>query len=260
MEPSAAHRQSDLQTLARYLARRDVPSLDPGALPPRFDVLVLCGSAVLRSVELAAQAFHDGVAGAILVSGGFGHSTPHLVAAVRGHPTYADVQAQDRPEAAILAELLRRHLAVPAAAVTTEERSTNCGQNAELSLRVLSGWAGRPSVLLVQDPTMQRRTHAGFAHHQRHRTDPLDVVSHAPFVPAVGVDGVGAPDGSGEVVWTHERFTSLVVGEVRRLHDDEHGYGPRGAGFIGHVDVPEAVLAAYRRLRGTLPAPLRDRR
>jgi len=35
---------------------------------------------------------------------------------------------------------------------------------------------------------------------------------------------------------------------VRRLRDDEHGYGPRGAGFIDHVDVPPDVLAAARRL------------
>jgi hypothetical protein len=157
------------------------------------------------------------------------------------------VATEGRPEAAILADVLVHHLDVPQEAVTTEEESRHCGENAELSLRVLAGRGGRPSVLLVQDPTMQRRTHASFDHHQRGGEQPLDVVSHAPFVPVVGTDGVG--DGQGGIGWTLDRFTSLALGEVRRLRDDAEGYGPRGAGFIGHVDVPEPVQAAYLRLR-----------
>ncbi len=94
---------------------------------------------------------------------------------------------------------------------------------------------------------MQRRTHASVDHHQRGSARPLDVVSHAPFVPVVHTDGAG--DGVGASSWTLLRFTSLVLGEVRRLSDDAEGYGPRGAGFIGHVDVPDPVRAAYRRLR-----------
>ena len=45
-----------------------------------------------------------------------------------------------------------------------------------------------------------------------------------------------------------ERFISLLLGEIPRLHDDEAGYGPRGKGFIAHVDVPEDILEAYRQL------------
>jgi len=41
------------------------------------------------------------------------------------------------------------------------------------------------------------------------------------------------------------------VGGGPGLHDDEAGYGPRGKGFIAHVDVPEDTLEAYRQL---LPA------
>ena len=32
------------------------------------------------------------------------------------------------------------------------------------------------------------------------------------------------------------------------LKDAPGGYGPRGAGFIAHVDIPDAVLAAHARL------------
>ena len=240
---------ADLQVVGRYLARRDVGSLDPAELGRTFDVLVLCGSGVLATVDLAAQAFQDGVVGSILVTGGVGHSTPYLAEAVRDHPAYADVPTEGRPEAAVIAEILERHRGVPAARISTEEQATNCGENAELSLRMLVGRAGTTSLLLVQDPTMQRRTHASFDHHQRLLGTGFEVVSQAPFVPVVRPDGVG--NGSGDTTWTHARYASLALGEVRRLHDDGDGYGPRGAGFIDHVDVPDEVLAASRRLRTT---------
>jgi hypothetical protein len=245
MDPRRAA-PADLEVVARYLARRDVASLDPTTCGA-CDALVLCGSGVPATVEVAAQAFHDGVAGSILVTGGLGHSTPHLVEAVRTHPSYGDVPTTDRPEAAIIGEILRRHLGVPAEAITTEEHARHCGENAELSLRIL---AERPSVrrvVLLQDPTMQRRTHANFDHNQRLLGTHLDVVSFAPFVPTDGEP------------WGEDRFVSLLLGEVRRLHDDEHGYGPRGAGFLDHVDVPGDVLAAADRLGQAFPN-LRSRR
>jgi hypothetical protein len=51
-------------------------------------MLVLMGSAVLEPVEVAARALHSGATGRILVSGGIGHSTPHLYEAIARHPTY----------------------------------------------------------------------------------------------------------------------------------------------------------------------------
>ena len=127
----------------------------------------------------------------------------------------------------------------------------------ELSLRILASHGDRQSVLLVQDPTMQRRTHASFDHHQRLLGSRLEVVSQAPFVPVVRTSGVG--DRTGGSAWTLHRFASLAVGEVRRLHDDPEGYGPRGAGFIDHVDVPDEVLAASRRLQVTQWVTFGDR-
>ena len=55
----------------------------------------------------------------------------------------------------------------PAAALTIEEESTNCGENAEFSLRLLARWSDVRTAVVVQDPTMQRRTHASFDHHLR---------------------------------------------------------------------------------------------
>ena len=239
---------SDLELVGRYLARRDLPSLEAATSEAPFDVLLLCGSGVAATVEVTARAFHDGIVRRILVTGGVGHSTPYLVEAVAAHPTWHDVPTAGRPEAAVIAEVLRRHLDVPAGAITTEEQATNCGENAELSLRLLPAH-GR--LLLVQDPTMQRRTHASLDHHQRLRGSRLEVVSQAPFVPVVRSDGVG--DVAGPPAWTLDRFASLALGEVSRLTDDAGGYGPRGTGFIDHVEVPGEVLAAAERLAQAFP-------
>jgi len=239
--PSAGQRvREDLERIARFLARRDVEVVE-GA-----DVLVLCGSAVLASVQVAADAWHRGGAAHVLVTGGTGHSTTFLQDAVAGHPRYGDVPTAGRSEAAVLADLLRTHHDVPDAAVWVEEESTNCSENAEFSVDLLHRRAGPVhSLVLVQDPTMQRRTHACFERSLRRDAGAV-VHSHAPFVPDVTDGGVRAPDG--RVAWSLERFTTLVLGEVRRLHDDEDGYGPRGAGYIDHVDVPGEVLDAYHRL------------
>ena len=67
--PAGAQVRDDMNRIAAYLARRDFTSLSP-AVVPRADVLVLCGSAVLAAIDVAATAFHDGVADRLLVSWG----------------------------------------------------------------------------------------------------------------------------------------------------------------------------------------------
>ena len=71
-------------------------------------MLVLCGSAVLRSLTVAAQALHEGVSAWILVTGGVGHSTSYLREAVAAHPTYADTETAGRSEVGVIAEILVR--------------------------------------------------------------------------------------------------------------------------------------------------------
>ena len=59
------------------------------------------------------------------------------------------------------------------------------GRRTELSVELLLRQGIRPrSLLLVQDPTMQRRTHASFERALR-RLPGTVVLSHAPFVPTV---------------------------------------------------------------------------
>jgi len=60
-----------------------------------------------------------------------------------------------------------------------------------------------------------------------------------------------APDG--RAMWPRDRWISLVMGEVPRLRDERHGYGPRGRGFIAHVDVPDEVELAHAALLDAHP-------
>ena len=242
----------DMNLIASYLARRDPETLSEADA----DVLVLCGSAVLAAVETAAEALHEELVPRVLVAGGVGHSTGYLCDAVRRHPRYRDVQTESRSEAAIIADILRMHHRVPEAAISLEEESTNCGENASFALAVLQRQPQPArSILLIQDPTMQRRTHACFERGLRDVRG-VSVSSYAPFVPVVTNGDVKAPDGS--TVWSLQRFTALLLGEMRRLHDTEDGYGPSGVDFFDHIDIPSEVMDAYRRLAATHPGSTRE--
>jgi hypothetical protein len=105
---------------------------------------------------------------------------------------------------------------------------------------------------------MQRRTHECFRRSLQDAAG-VRVMSYAPFVPTISDhDGRNVHDEQGRAVWTVTRFTALLLGEMRRLYDDEHGYGPRGADFIDHVDIPGEVMDAYQRLVVTLPHSVRE--
>ena len=49
-------------------------------------------------------------------------------------------------------------------------------------------------------------------------------------------------------MWEIDRYISLLMGEIPRLSDDENGYGPKGKGFIAHVDIPSEVRNAFDEL------------
>jgi uncharacterized SAM-binding protein YcdF (DUF218 family) len=148
------------------------------------------------------------------------------------------IAAEGRPESHIFRDLLVRD-GVDPGAIQVEDRSTNCGENAEFCRRLVRD---ERSLLLIQDPTMQRRTHACFERAFRDLPG-VELISFAPEVP--------------RAAWPRERFVSLVLGEIRRLRDDADGYGPRGLNFIDHVDVPPDVNLAYRNVAAAYPELVR---
>ncbi|GAD98582.1 hypothetical protein NECHADRAFT_86480 [Paecilomyces variotii No. 5] len=130
--------------------------------------------------------------------------------------------------------------------------------------------------LLIQDPTMMLRTKASFERAYDDMQPAREIICFPTFVPQVGLSSVSDPmsgAGSGprvdspdsgkretkivfsnttpppEGLWDFERFYDLIMGEIPRVRDDERGYGPKGKGFITHVDVPSDVEEAWERLR-----------
>ena len=222
----------DLNVLAQFLARQDTA-------PLQGELLILVGSAVLSTVTTAAEVLGSGCVERILIAGGVGHSTPALYKNVRRLPELADIEVDGRSEAEILADILVYRHGVDRERLIVENRSTNCGANAWESKRVLTTLGYAPAtMILVQDPTMQRRTHASYERAWRGENG-WRFVSHAPFVPLVLPGPKLAQD-----EWPFDRFVSLVLGEIPRLRD----YGPAGSDFIEHVDIPAEVLAVHDRL------------
>lgn len=216
----------DLQRLLDYLCPRD-----------RFDcaqVLVLLGSALPCAAQWAAELCKKKHFWHVVVSGGEGHSTKLLRQAVKNDKAYAAIAVEHRSEAEIFADIMHQHRGVPNLILDTA--STNCGDNAAQTKRILDNKGIKPATIaIIQDPTMQRRSAAAFA-----KTFPgARIFSAPPF----HITAQSAPLYGGM-----ERMMQLALGEIPRLVDDENGYGPRGKGFIAHVDVPPDVLAAHARL------------
>jgi hypothetical protein len=58
-------------------------------------------------------------------------------------------------------------------------------------------------------------------------------------------------------MWDTSRYLTLLMGEIPRLTDDENGYGPRGKGFLAHMDIPTQVRGAWDRLLERYPWSMR---
>lgn len=255
---------ADLNTVARFLAAPDVRALTPSAVAEQVgtapvDLLVLLGNGVLCTTDAVAEAVRRGVAETVMLVGGEGHSTSHLRAAVRADPRYDGGTLDGKAEAEILRDLLVRWHGLGGTDLLLGTESTNCGANAEEARALLDQRGQAPAhVLLVQDPTMQRRTWASFRRVWGEGPPPR-FYNGPTFVPRVTVDAgrlaFERPDRAG--LWPMERFVSLVMGEIPRLRNDEDGYGPKGRGYIVAVDIPPAVEAAYDRLLGPFSGAVR---
>ncbi|HEY8804265.1 MAG TPA: hypothetical protein VIM42_04005 [Clostridium sp.] len=95
---------------------------------------------------------------------------------------------------------------------------------------------------------MQLRSHYSFL--KEWDKEKALIISYAPFVPKLKESGSTSEYINKEIsgLWSKDRFIDLIMGEIPRLRDDEDGYGPKGKGFISHVDIPKEVSNSYQRL------------
>lgn len=251
-EPEALRVAADhLETLADWLGARDVDELTlPGLAAhghPRADLLVLFGATLPAGWDLAARAVLDGAVERLLVVGGVGHSTDALWDLLEAG---GRTGVRGRPEADLVAEHLAREHGLTG--VLVERGSTNCGANVAAALHEVRRAGLQPAtVVLVQDPSMQRRVRAVVDHTwDLGATTVLDFAAYRPrLVVRAGALAFADPLPGGD--WPVQRWISLLLGEVPRLSDTPDGYGPRGRGFLAHVDVPHDVRLAHAALVAT---------
>lgn len=184
----------------------------------------------------------------LVFCGGVGHSTKNLkrkVARILRKPA----ETLPGTEAELYASLAAEKYGIPEEAVILEKRSTNTAENIRYAMNLLEErQIAYRTVLLIQDPILQRRSYITARELMPEETK---LISWAPFLPSVDREGKIQP--KIPFLWEEGRFYELLLGEIWRLRDDENGYGPRGRGFLPHVEIPPEVDRAHRNLSDFMP-------
>ncbi|RPH20236.1 YdcF family protein [Buttiauxella warmboldiae] len=235
-----------INTLGEWLSYHEF------AAPPAAsdaDMIILAGNAVIPTIDAACQLAAN-TERPLLITGGIGHSTTFLYAAIAKHPRYNAIPTTGRAEAAIIKDIATQFWKIPHEKVLTEEKSTNCGENARFTHGLIQALGITPErAIIIQDPTMQRRTVATFERVWQGETHSVQWRSWPGFVPVLASDEARTtftPHEKG--LWPVARYISLLLGEIPRLRDDAQGYGPQGRDFIAHVDIPPAAIGAWEIL------------
>lgn len=149
----------DFNTLAEFLARRDVPQLDAAALQnalgaPRADMVLLFGGSLPEGCRLAGQLWRAGLARKVMTIGGMGHTTAAFLERFKS----ALPAGHSATEGECMKEYLQSAFGVPEEDLLVESASANCGENVRFALRILQEQNALPaSAIVLHDSTMQRR-------------------------------------------------------------------------------------------------------
>jgi len=157
----------------------------------------------------------------------------------------------EKNEAELLSIIAIHMFHIPEEKILIEDRSTNCGQNADFSRDLLGkGHFDIKTAILVQDPLMQRRAFETFAYSWKQQNVRCQFTNWPVFKPKLLMTRTGPKIIGGQLPgqWDIERYISMILGEMKRLYNDLSGYGPKGAGFIDHVSIPTPIVVAWQRL------------
>lgn len=231
--------------LAQFCGPRDLSSLTKQALQAeqgleQVDVLAFFGASILAGGDQLAEAIRNKIAKTYVIVGGAGHTTDGLRQQVRDH--FPQLDPSGLTEAEIFQAYLEQKYGLSADLLETQ--STNCGNNVTFLLDLLAEKGiDFQSILLMQDATMQRRMWATM---KKYAADKL-LLNYASYQVTVKEENGqlhfdNAPFG----MWGMDCYLSLLLGEIPRLRDDEEGYGPRGANYLAHIDIPEEAQASYQ--------------
>lgn len=232
---------SDFEVLVDYLTTTS-PT-------PSFysDTLVIAGNSLISLIVSAAKFCedHKEIKQVVFV-GGRGHGTAPLIANAEKHiPNLVQPDWPLLSEAEIMQKIFSNYCSREVLQLL-ETHSSNTGENARFS-RDLFETARPENFWLVQDPLVQKRTHLTFS---KEWELPLNAIHSLIFEKPVLLAFDGRPyfkNAEMDSWWQTDYFLSLTLGEIRRLQDNEQGYGPKGTNYIPHVELPDDVLLSYQR-------------
>lgn len=241
----------NINLLSNFLGKRDINTLSSNALEETYqisqaDMLILFGGSIPYGCDVVGKALLNHIAKNFMIVGGEGHTTESLRQAM--HNAYPEIVTEGKAEADIMSEYIRRKYKIDN--ILIERKSTNCGNNVTYALDVIKQNKLCPrNIIIVQDLAMQRRIDAGFRKYLQNSE--VEIINFASYKVRVEVRNekliIEPPDIWG--MWDIKKYISLLMGEIPRLLDNSHGYGPNGKGYIAHVDVPMNVLKAFEELK-----------
>ena len=238
----------NINILADFCGKRDVEELTTELLQEKYgidqaDVMVLFGGSILCGGDVLADAIKNGAAKKYIIVGGAGHTTQTLRDKMQ--EVYPRIETEDLSEAEIFDNYLQYKYSLQADYIET--KSTNCGNNITFLLDLIKEKGIEcNSIILSQDATMQHRMEAGL---RKYRPE-MTIINFATYKVQVK-ENAGKLYFDSEVrgMWNMDRYISLLMGEIPRLSDDENGYGPKGKDYIAHVDFPQNVMDAFKKLK-----------
>ena len=238
-----------INMLGDFCGKRDVPQLTPDEMRKKYgleqaDVMVLFGGSIMCGGEVLAHAMQKWMAKRYIIVGGSGHTTETLRLKMNGE--FPDIETSGLPEAKIFEAYIEHRYGLKADFL--ECNSTNCGNNITYLLELLKEHnISFKSMILAQDATMQHRMEAGL---RKYVSDDVIIINYAVYRAHVIVKN-GKLVFEKEIwgMWDMDRYITLLMGEIPRLSDDADGYGPKGKGYIAHVEIPKEVESAFEELK-----------
>ncbi|MGL4697716.1 ElyC/SanA/YdcF family protein [Enterococcus larvae] len=249
--------EENLNTLSSFCGKRDIAVLEKNQLQKNYsidqaDVLVLFGGSIISGGDVMAKAMKNNLAKKYIIVGGYGHTTDGLRKEIQKHLPNA-LPVDQLSEAELFNEYLK--LLYGFQADYLETKSTNCGNNITYLLELLKNEAiPFSSIILIQDAAMQLRMDATLRKFAADAT----IINYAAYKATIQSDaGKLTYTENIKGMWPINRYISLLMGEIPRLTDDKHGYGPNGSGYLAHVDIPKEVSRAFLELKQAFPDAVR---
>ena len=238
-----------INVLGNFCGKRDIDELTAFELMKKYgvekaDVMVLFGGSILAGGDILANAMKNDAAKKYVIVGGRGHTTASLEE--QFYKLYPDSDKNSILSEISEAEIFRNYLKhkYNLQPDFLEIHSTNCGNNITNLLKLLKEKnITFKNIIISQDATMQLRMEATL---KKYLSENIKIINFATYSAKVCVkDEKLCFENYIFGMWDIDRYITLLMGEIARLTDDENGYGPKGAGYTAHIDIPEDVKNAF---------------